>query len=735
MLVIYCDNTAIDIFDDISLSVCMKSPLFNEQDGSSIFNFQIPATNKNKLLFGWPHRLNNTEAPAEKNASIYFSGQLLCQGIMKVIRANEKEYECSVGIGRGELFYEYGDDQLADVLPDDNHTVGEVQEITDPVSGIVHDCAVITGFDELVTKEYPDTNYAVFPLRIEDMCSSMGEAFDNTYYNTTPVVNCWDLDEQAFMVPTLLGNEFFEISVVADEENHINYLTYLLPYNIFIPFPYNSWVIDNLFDQLGYLMESNPFNKDEDLKKLIVYNIQSLNRVENTNEGPWVVHVTDPEDYIQVTYRYLYALEPNISFNLKDHVPGITVWEYIRALENKFFVRFFLDNRSKTINIRFLKDIINSNDFDDYSENVLSVMDIEFEVEKIGKLIEEFDTNDGNSSFIHTEAEIDEFTAIADVEYEEDLPFNPYGDYENMIAYASVPKKYFVGSTIADDFNHTGTWDLYAFEHYSEIPVGDGEGEWTTKASAIACSHFKDYKPGTSFIKYLWSLGDTKQGIKFYDAHQTEENDCGLRFLFYRGLQDGSMETYETQTKASIWSYLIDAARSWLDTYTFLVEEDINEIVDYIIENTHTYAECETKLYEFFDSGDPGDVNLVNTFLDYFVHEADIPVLISTETKHYPLGTNDVYDANLVKIEAANLSLKWDGDYGIYEKLAKEWLFWYNNIAKKVVINKILSVSDIINIDFSRKKRIKDVNYLLSEVTFTITKNAISAATITAFKC
>lgn len=44
------------------------------------------------------------------------------------------------------------------------------------------------------------------------------------------------------------------------------------------------------------------------------------------------------------------------------------------------------------------------------------------------------------------------------------------------------------------------------------------------------------------------------------------------------------------------------------------------------------------------------------------------------ETELWPMCTNDVYDKAHVKIPEANLALRWDGEYGLYNTFYKEWI-------------------------------------------------------------
>ena len=43
-------------------------------------------------------------------------------------------------------------------------------------------------------------------------------------------------------------------------------------------------------------------------------------------------------------------------------------------------------------------------------------------------------------------------------------------------------------------------------------------------------------------------------------------------------------------------------------------------------------------------------------------------------TRNYPLSTIDVFGLDMQKITAANLALRWDSDYGLYNQFYKEWI-------------------------------------------------------------
>ncbi len=719
----------------VSISYKLKSPVFGDDDnGSFIFNTTIPATDKNKKICKFPLRVEAyREMKTEEPIDVYFNGLKIWSGLMIAKFARPEEIEIIIGMGRGELNYLAKDKNISDLVPEEIHQVGHVEQVRDSISGIVHDCAIIDGFDDIPNKTYPEVNYAIFPMKVEDLCASMGNAFNNAYYNTSSNINLWDLEQQKFFTPFVTGDQYLLISTISDENTHTNHITYLLPYNIFIPFPYNSWVLKNVFNSLGYTIENNVFETDPDLKRLILYDIQALNEYKNSNEGPWTQWIDasgDNPGYTLTTKRYLYALQPKIQFDLSDHVTPIDVKTYLRSLENLFFFRFFIDHKKRSVSIKFLKDIVNSIEYKDITEKVVKISERKMDYDKIASIKQNFDSNDGNGSYIKTKEEIEEFDRINDVWYQGDLPANPFGQYENKISYGQLQKKWFVCSPFADDFNHVSTWDLLAFEHYAEKKFLDAGKDWETDASTPACSHFVDYKPGSAFVKYAWHLANTKQALRFYNAYKTKKNTCGLRFLFYRGLQNGKLEEYGNYDVVFFNQEFFTEGVNYLVDHLYFEYADAVHFMYYPLIYPNTlYSDYVNYFYSLNYINDYNQDQLwwadYTHFWDTYVYHGFITIQGSTQTKKYPLGTNDVYDGELTKIPEANLSLKWDGEYGIYNKYAKEFIYWFNNLTKPVTIRFQPTPADLF-IDFSMKIRVNGINYLIDEIRGEIKDNQMS---------
>jgi len=100
----------------------------------------------------------------------------------------------------------------------------------------------------------------------------------------------------------------------------------------------------------------------------------------------------------------------------------------------------------------------------------------------------------------------------------------------------------------------------------------------------------------------------------------------------------------------------------------------------------------------------------------------------------YPFASNDVYDYSRTKITLANLSLRPDGDYGLYEKKWKKFIQWRLSSPGEYKIEKYMTPLEIANLDWFRWYKIHGVDYLLKEIRFNIRHNRISVAEIIAYR-
>jgi hypothetical protein len=303
-------------------------------------------------------------------------------------------------------------------------------------------------------------------------------------------------------------------------------------------------------------------------------------------------------------------------------------------------------------------------------------------------------------------------------------------------------------------------WDLYAYDYFMQKYTNGTGKEWKTNASGIVCSYYTDYRPGTNFIKWEWMLPYCKMPLKFLNSYKTNGNSCGLRFLFYRGLQEGKVQTYQVDEYVVIIEENKEDCKDYLHNLMFqmvdisggvqyptllLSNAEVDFIVAAISANGTTAIELMDMIQYYIDTygfaRDPVGNSLtalmiVNHIVSNYcdIVSVNSGVLTSLATKKYPMGTNDVYDAFGTKIPEANLSTKWDGEYGIYEKLAKPFIKWYNEMTKAVTVVFMPNAEDLF-MDFSQKQRINGIDYLVDEIRVEIKDDEIGVAEMDAWSC
>lgn len=84
--------------------------------------------------------------------------------------------------------------------------------------------------------------------------------------------------------------------------------------------------------------------------------------------------------------------------------------------------------------------------------------------------------------------------------------------------------------------------------------------------------------------------------------------------------------------------------------------------------------------------------------------------------------------------ESDNFSLWFNGDKGLFKKYYEDYLYW-RTTTKMVSIEKQMDFVELAELDFSRKYRINDINYLISEIQVTLMKNRIKPAKLICYTC
>jgi hypothetical protein len=703
------DVSSGEFFDTggVTIDFVIKSPVFrtsDNEDGSLVFNMVLPPTDKNLKLTKFLDRIESFNNQVNEIAVYgWIKGMHVWTGTALAKFSRPDGIECSVGFGRGEFNYLAEGKKLSDVVPDEIHQIGIEQLYTDWNTGVQMSYIKINGFDDVVSKIYPEVNYAVFPVKTESLTESLGTIVAD-WYNKTPVVNFWDMANQRFFRNDI-GTQFWNL-----DQNNGNKLTVVKRNNIFMPFVYNAWVFKNIFKSLGYFVENNPFETNEDLKRLVLFNIQTINKLTYKYE----YHPENP----QYANQYYYGLEPSTEFNLRDHVPDILIKDYIRAIEDMFFLRCFIDNKTKRVRVLFLKDIVNSTKYRDISDRVSGIKERKLEYDKICKLVQTYDSADSIGGF-KTPGEFNDVTRVADSFFKTDLPDNVAGSFENKISLAKLEQRFYVANSCDSDLTHVSKWEAYCWNYFLEKYVQETGKELTAAAAGIVNTYFFDYLPDSVEDVYEWYIPYVIQKLKFKDTTKTKDNSCGIRFMFYRGMQDGKKGLMAPNNDYyGIKPGYNNAAIDWLVAYQLPHAWAVYLLGKLQgVDGYYTKAEIISFAYTHVSSG--ADYATVETFMNYFINTYCYVACHSfyrvLQTTKYPFGTNDVYDAFGNKIPEANLSLKLDGEFGIYENLAKPFVDLVNKEGKPVTLKYTPTLEDIY-FNFPMKQRSHGINYIADEL-------------------
>ena len=122
-----------------------------------------------------------------------------------------------------------------------------------------------------------------------------------------------------------------------------------------------------------------------------------------------------------------------------------------------------------------------------------------------------------------------------------------------------------------------------------------------------------------------------------------------------------------------------------------------------------------------------GYQNVQENFFHYVI---GTPSAVGSLNTPVPFGTHDVYAPDGTKIPEANLALKWDGQYGLYENFWKEYAEWHATRRRMVTRYIMLTAADLASLKMYRKVRIDGVNFFIKSISVTIKTNGIMPAKV-----
>ncbi len=229
MLSIQIDNQPLDLPNDFSISLNLKSPVFNDV-GDYSFPFKVPSTPRNMSILGWKNRLSSTRSIFEiYQGSIRWNGIVLFSGQINVKTASDSSFEGTLYINNGNFNYE-----VKNILLNRLDFGGKT---------FVSDVEAMSYFNWSYFQSYPECDFSMPEIA-------------NADFRDPPATN-----------PELLSyNHIFPNGLLHEMT------TDGLSRTILVPFLYLKFVLDKLGEIFGYTIQDEFFNSTTELSNLVIYN-------------------------------------------------------------------------------------------------------------------------------------------------------------------------------------------------------------------------------------------------------------------------------------------------------------------------------------------------------------------------------------------------------------------------------------------------------------------------------
>lgn len=299
MLKIETSKGVLDLGGELTLQVEEKSPVMNER-GSQSLPATVPATARNMLIMGFPHRLDGVEAPMGDDKSCTVSdGVYHRRGVMNLVSASRREgITFNVGFDNSEAYEAWKKRKLNELaLP----MVGD---------GTV---SYLKGLLQAAYSNGGGDDFAVFPVAVEREEVTTGNT-KTTYWG---LLNRVENGVLAF--PTKQDQP------VDGTMTHVS-----LPDGYGVTgFLYVWRVLELAFGDLGYEIEVNPFKGAAagDLSQVVV-----LNNVADAICTGWLKY--------------------------SDLLPDCEVQAFLQALKVRFGLVYLLNQDTRQVRLELVRDII-----------------------------------------------------------------------------------------------------------------------------------------------------------------------------------------------------------------------------------------------------------------------------------------------------------------------------------------------------------------------------------------
>lgn len=270
--------------------------------------------------------------------------------------------------------------------------------------------------------------------------------------------------------------------------------------NPIVPFPYLKYVLKKAVEHVGWNISGDALD-DPDFIKATMVNFQAIDWGYRKKFAPGLM----------VIFGKL-----QVKFNLQDHMPDISLAEFLIALKNRFAWWYDFDRKSKTIKISSLDAVVNSSIKDFTAQASPLITKTINKDPKIWALRNQF-----SGEYANGQPDFKQVTFLGSLENKGLLP--AANEAYSGHCYLVLSENNFYICRASDDTGDYG-WEIFAYNVYDYAPDGANE-DITTAATTLGNEYYNAY---LNFIPRM-----DNQGAQA--AITDVESSWGIHLLFYHG--------------------------------------------------------------------------------------------------------------------------------------------------------------------------------------------------------
>lgn len=311
---------------------------------------------------------------------------------------------------------------------------------------------------------------AGFWAHIHQVLDAAPTSYDYAFY---PVINkAWAGDD---------GQKNEVMNNVAYSGGQVNFQklsTDGLELNAVVPFPYLKYVLEKIMQQVGWKIQGTIL-QDPDFVKCTLVNFQAIDygfmSVKDAAKAIILGPTVEPGEH-----------PSQVEFNLAQHMPDMSVAEFMLALKNRFGWWYDFDRRTKTITIQELQNVVGSR-VKDYTLKAATIIPKKVaQSSKIYALKNEF-----YGEYANGQPSLESVKYMGEVQQLHHLPAPSKTQYAHTYLVLAENNYYICRETPGTD-DDIYSYQFYAYNVYDVKPAGATD-EITTKATCIGVEKYSTY--------------------------------------------------------------------------------------------------------------------------------------------------------------------------------------------------------------------------------------------------